>query len=372
MTFILVTAAAFGTAIVIIVVVGRGIAQGAHTVTRIMTRLAAGDNDVDVPRIERRDEIGEMLEAVAVFKKNKEHADLLETAQRREHEAKEHRRQAIEGHAAQFEHTIVGILESVAVAARQLESVAASMAAIAEQTNRQSAVVADAAQHAASNVDIVAGAADQLASSIREIGRQVAQSSDMAGGAVVESRQTDEIMRGLAEATERIGEVVDLISSIAGQTNMLALNATIEAARAGEAGKGFAVVAGEVKGLASQTGKATNEITAHIALIQQRTTAAVGAIAHVAEVIGKIDVIASDIASAVERQGMATREIAQNVQQAASGTQRVTENIRGVSDAAQSTGRVASEVLASAKRLSDQADELRRHVHEFLGNIQES
>lgn len=371
-TFVLVTAAAFGTAIVIIVVVGRGIAQGAQTVTRIMTRLAAGDNDVEVPTFERRDEIGKMLEAVAVFKKNKQHADLLEAAQREEREAKDHRRLAIEAHATRFEHNIGGILESVAVAAQQLESVAASMAAVAEQTNRQSTVVSDAARDAAINVETVATAAEELASSIREIGQQVAQSSDMAGGAVVESRQTDDIMRGLTEATERIGEVVELITSIAGQTNMLALNATIEAARAGDAGKGFAVVAGEVKGLASQTGKATNEITTHIALIQQRTAAAVSAIGHIAEIISQIDKIAATIALAVERQGMATRDIARNVQQAANGTQSVTENIHGVSDAARSTGRVANDVLASAKKLSGQADALRLEVQAFLGNIQES
>ncbi|MDR3437173.1 methyl-accepting chemotaxis protein [Telmatospirillum sp.] len=372
LTFVLVTAAAFGTAIGIIIVVGRGIERGIRSVTGIMTRLATGDNDVAVPKFERRDEIGQMLNAVAVFKENKQRADELEAAQRREQAAKELRRQAVETHAAQFETNIGGILEAVAVAARQLENVAASMAEIAEQTDRQSIVVSDAADQAASNVETVAVATEHLASSIREIGDQVIQSSAIAGDAVVESRQTDGIMQSLTEATQHIGEVVELITSIAGQTNMLALNATIEAARAGEAGKGFAVVAGEVKALASQTGKATDDITTHIASIQQRTAAAVGAISHIAEIIGQIDKIAGTIAAAVDEQRTATHDIADNVQQAASGTKRVTDNIQGVTEAAKSTGRVASEVLSSAQNLSGQADHLRREVQIFLDSIKES
>ncbi len=367
--FFVTMAAAFGGAIAIILVVGRGIAQGINALTRVMSRLADGDHEVDLPPFDRRDEVGEMTRAVGVFKDNKRRADELEAAQQAELEAKERRRMAIERHAAGFEANVGGILKAVADAATRMRMTAETMSATAEETNRQSAAVSAAAQQAAGNVQAVASAADQLSSSIREIGRQVAKSSSIAGNAVDEAKQTDEIVRSLAEATQRIGEVVDLINSIASQTNLLALNATIEAARAGDAGKGFAVVAGEVKTLANQTGKATGEITGHIETVQQRTGAAVEAITHISEVIGQIDRIAAAIAAAIEQQGAATHEIARNVQEAASGTQGVTDNIQQVSDATHSAGRVAADVLASAETLANQADALGREVQNFLVDI---
>jgi methyl-accepting chemotaxis protein len=370
--FFLVMAAAYAAAIGISAAVGRAVGKGIATVTRVMRRLAEGDTTVTVEGTDRRDELGEMTRAAEIFRENRRRADELERVRSADIEAKECRRIALERSAARFEATIAGMLNMVADAARHLKETAQSMTATAEETNRQSSAVSDAARQASSHVNTVATAAEQLAASVREISRQVAQSSAIAGGAVDESRRTDGIVRSLTDATHRIGEVVDLITTIAAQTNLLALNATIEAARAGEAGKSFAVVAGEVKSLATQTGKATDEVTGHIDAVQERTKAAVEAISRIAETIRRIDTIAGTIAAAVEQQGVATQEIARNVQEAANGTQGVTENIQGVAESAQSTGRVAEDVLASADHLHVQADGLRREVHRFLADIKQA
>ena len=254
-------------------------------------------------------------------------------------------------------------------AAEQLRATAQSMTATAEETSRQSSAVAAAAQQASANVQTVATAAEELNASIREIGRQALQSADIAGKAVEEAENTNRVVRGLAEAATKIGEVVDLINNIAGQTNLLALNATIEAARAGDAGKGFAVVAQEVKNLANQTAKATEDISKQISMVQEETGGAVDAIQRIGHVIGEISDIATTIASAVEEQNASTQEIARNVQQAARGTDDVSSTIEGVNKAAQETGASAAQLLQAARTVGDRSDQLRNRIDEFLGSV---
>jgi len=271
--------------------------------------------------------------------------------------------------AENFENTVKAVVEGVSSSANQVQSAAQAMASTAEETSQQSATVAAASEEATSNVQTVASAAEELSSSIEEISRQVSQSTTISNDAVEEATKANEKVQGLAAAAQKIGEVVNLINDIASQTNLLALNATIEAARAGEAGKGFAVVASEVKSLATQTAKATEEIGGQVSAIQEATGEAVTAIEGISSVIGQISEISTAIASAVEEQGAATREIAGNVQQAATGTQEVSSNIVGVSQAAEQSGATATEVLQVATNLGEQADTLSKHVDEFLEQV---
>ncbi|HWA46609.1 MAG TPA: methyl-accepting chemotaxis protein [Hypericibacter adhaerens] len=258
---------------------------------------------------------------------------------------------------------VVGV---VASSASEMETSAQSMSATAEETNRQSTAVAAASEQAATNVQTVASAAEELSASIREIQQQMANSARIAQQAVEQVDRTDATVTGLAQAAEKIGEVVNLISDIASQTNLLALNATIEAARAGEAGKGFAVVASEVKNLANQTAKATEEIGQQIAAMQTATGDSVQAIRGIGETIKQISEVTTTVASAVEQQGAATQEISRNVQQAAAGTQEVSSNITGVQQAATQTGTAAGQVLSGARELAKQGQQLNTEIEEFL------
>jgi ABC-type transporter Mla subunit MlaD len=269
----------------------------------------------------------------------------------------------------EFEQTAGSLTNTVATAASQLRTTAQSLTVTTDQTTAQSAGVAAAVEEASVNVQTVAAAAEELSSSIAEIARQVAQSSTIAGRAVDDARRTDTIVKTLAGSAQKIGDVVGLISSIAGQTNLLALNATIEAARAGDAGKGFAVVASEVKSLANQTAKATGDISAQIAEIQGATSEAVRAIETIVQTIDELSRIAASIASAVEEQGAATQEIARNVQEAASGTREVSSQIEGVSRGARETGAAAVQVLDAAGELSRQAETMRTDVSRFIGAV---
>jgi len=348
---------------------GRGIARPIASMTGAMQTLAGGDKTVTIPATDRGDEIGSMAQAVQVFKDAMIKADEMAAAQEKERAAKEARAKRIEEETKAFDTAVTGILETVSAASTELNSTASSMSATAEETSRQATAVAAASEEASTNVQTVASAAEELSASISEISRQVTQSAQIAGKAVSEANRTNATVKGLAEAAQKIGAVVSLINEIASQTNLLALNATIEAARAGEAGKGFAVVASEVKSLANQTAKATDEIGAQIGAMQAVTGEAVTAIEGIGTVIGQINEIATTIASAVEEQGAATQEIARNVQQASAGTRDVSANITGVTTAAGETGSAANQVLSASDELSKQADALKRQVQQFLAQV---
>ena len=357
-------------ALLITFVTSRAIVGPIKAMTAAMGTLADGDHSVEIPARARKDEIGAMAGAVQVFKDNAIEVARLNAEQAAENARRQERSEAMEKLCQDFEATIMGVVDSVASAANETETTASTMAATAEETSAQSTAVAAASEEATTNVQTVASAAEELAASIGEIARQVDQASSAAKGAVTEAAKTNVSVKSLSEAGEKIGEVIQLISDIASQTNLLALNATIEAARAGEAGKGFAVVASEVKSLATQTGRATEEITAQIANLQAATDDAVAAIEGIGTSIGNIDEITVTVASAVEEQRSATGEISTSVQQAAQGTQEVTTNISSVNTAAQETGSAASQMTAAAGELSSQAVVLRGEVEGFLKSVQ--
>jgi methyl-accepting chemotaxis protein len=349
---------------------GRSIVTPIAGMTAAMRKLANGEIATEVPARQRGDEVGAMAQSVQVFKDNMIEADRLRSEQDEiKRKAELDKKAFFDKMADDFDRSVRASLDTLAAAAREMRSTSQSMSATAAQTSTQATTVATAAEEASANVQTVAAATEELSSSVAEIGRQVTQSTKIAGQAVGEATRTNTTVQGLSAAAQKIGDVVKLISDIASQTNLLALNATIEAARAGEAGKGFAVVASEVKSLANQTAKATEEIAAQVAAMQGATTEAVSAIQSIGGTIGAINEIATTIASAVEEQGAATQEIARNVQEAAQGTGQVSSNIVGVNQVAAETGAAADQVLASADELGKQADILRRDVDGFLAKI---
>ena len=349
--------------------IASGIAAPVVDMTRMMRRLADGDHEVEVPAMQRKDEIGMMAQTVQVFRINAVEARRLAAAQAAERVTKEARVVRMDTLIEDFQAQAGQMVGLLAASSTELQATAQAMSGIAGRTTEQTATVAAASEEASINVGTVATAAEELASSITEISRQVSQSAQIAGRAQDDARRTDAIVRALADGSHKIGAVVRLISDIAGQTNLLALNATIEAARAGDAGKGFAVVASEVKSLASQTAKATDEIAQQIGQVQSATQEAVAAIGAIAATIDELNQIAGAIAAAVEEQGSATQEIARNVQQVASGTQDVSQTIVDVSQGAQETGAAATQVLSAASELSHQSEQLRAQIGHFLDEV---
>ncbi|WP_419953634.1 methyl-accepting chemotaxis protein [Methylobacterium sp.] len=347
-----------------------GIARPITGMTTMMGRLAQGDVSLTVPGAGRRDEVGAMAAAVGVFKDTMIRTRQLEKeTELARADAEAHRKAAMREMADTFEAAVGGIIGHVSSSATQLQATARTMTATASGTAGQSSAVAAAAEEAAANVNTVSAAAEELGASVQEISRQVQGSANLAQAAMSEADDTAQLVQALSRAAAKIDDVVGLISSIAGQTNLLALNATIEAARAGEAGRGFAVVATEVKELASQTARATQEIAGQIGQIQTATDHAVTAIGAITGRIRDINAMATTIAAAVEEQGAATQEIVRNVAQASAGTSDVTSNIVGVAGAAEETGAAASQVLASASELSRQSEHLGAEVSRFLATV---
>lgn len=349
--------------------IGSAIASGIVGMTDAMRTLAAGDKSVMIPALDRTDEIGDMGQALQVFKDTAIAAERMQAEQQAAQEKTLTRAKHVEEYISHFDKSVEGALETLASASTELQATAQAMSTTAEEGQRQSSTVAAASEEASANVQTVASAGEELTSSISEISRQVSESARISAEASDHAQKTNVQIQGLAEAAQSIGDVINLINDIASQTNLLALNATIEAARAGEAGKGFAVVASEVKNLATQTSKATEEISAKISDIQAATNQSVSAIGTITQTIGRINEISTAIASAVEEQGAATQEIARNVQEAARGTQDVSSGISQVSRVVSETGAAATQVLSSAEELSRQGETLRAEVNDFLGKI---
>jgi methyl-accepting chemotaxis protein len=373
---IVTTVSAIGIALAVVIAIAVlmvqfGVARPVGKLVEAMRAIAAGDFDVALPGLGRKDEVGaiagavEGIKAAAIARAERE----AEQKQAADAAAAGERRAAMHKLAGDFEKAVGGIVGTVSSAATELEAAAGTLTKTAETTQELSGVVAAASEQASGNVQSVASAAEEMASSVGEIGRQVQESNKIATDAVRQAQTTDAQIAELAQAASRIGDVVKLITAIAEQTNLLALNATIEAARAGEAGKGFAVVAQEVKALAAQTAKATDEISGQIAGMQVATQQSVSAIKAIGSTITRISEITATIAAAIEEQGAATVEISRNVQQAAKGTTQVAGHIADVNRGAGETGTASSQVLSSARSLASESNHLKVEVSKFLDTV---
>jgi methyl-accepting chemotaxis protein len=351
--------------------IARGIIGPLSGLTSGMKELAGGNFGVVLPGLDRKDEVGDMAQAVETFKvKAEEKArDEAEAKIVQDQAAAKQRKADMIKLADDFEGAVGEIIEAVSSASTELEASAGTLTSTAARSQELTTMVAAASEEASTNVQSVASATEELTSSVNEISRQVQESARMANEAVEQARKTNGRIDELSKAAARIGDVVELINTIAGQTNLLALNATIEAARAGEAGRGFAVVASEVKALAEQTAKATGEIGLQITGIQAATQESVGDIKEISCTIEKLSEISSTIAAAVEEQGAATQEISRNVQQAAQGTQQVSSNIIDVQRGAGETGSASSQVLSAAQSLSSDSNRLKLEVGKFLSTV---
>ncbi|MBI1774823.1 MAG: HAMP domain-containing protein [Proteobacteria bacterium] len=360
---------ALGFALGSMMAVSRRVIGPLSRIRDAMLKVASGDLEADASFPGRQDEIGQLADALGTFKQNAVEKARIETEQRERHAQAASRQQSVDAAIVAFEGQMREALDALGGASGEMRKTSDGLSSTSDQTNRQVKTAAAAAEEASNNVQTVAAASEELSASIADIGQQVSRAASIASRAVGEAKQTDSTVQGLTETAGRIGEVVKLINDIAGQTNLLALNATIEAARAGEAGKGFAVVAAEVKSLANQTAKATEDISAQITAVQNVTKETAESIKRIGSTIGEVSTVATSIASAVEQQGAATQEIARNIQQASRRTSDVSENVAGVTAGADATGTAAHGVKSAAEALGQQAERLRSQVSDFLGKI---
>jgi methyl-accepting chemotaxis protein len=349
--------------------VNRRVIKPLHNIRDAMLKVAAGDLTVDTGYVQRHDEIGALAGALETFKQQAVDKLRIEAQERERNAGAAARQQAIEGHVGEFETMVRQSLQQLGDASNQMRTTSSGLSAVSRQTNERVEVAQKASGEASMSVESVASASEELSASINDISQQAAHAAGIASRAVNQARDTDGTVQGLAKSAGRIGEVVGLINTIAAQTNLLALNATIEAARAGDAGRGFAVVASEVKSLASQTAKATEDISEQIADIQKVAGEAIDAIKSIGGIIGEVNEVATAIAAAVQEQGAATQEISRSTQHAAHGTKNVSDNITGVKADADAAAAAAENVNRASQTLETQSQQLGSQVTQFLGKI---